>query len=1057
MATRGAAAAVALTLLSLVVAGAAFAVTPKQATKRAVAALGSTGHPVIVYGVATALRPGARITQAGGKKSARHLLTVGSERAFLFYEDGAPYRAYPHRGRVALVGASTGKIRLSRTFRHRPRVNGARPALRRVFIGDPFAPVDTFVSPGLGNRSPKADPRFAVVKQDTPKLITVTGSDDDGDLLIFFVTQQPLHGTLSGANSDLVYTPNPGYIGADRFHFKADDGDAISNDAKVTIDVRPRGAAPTVTTSAGCTSYTEQTPAVEVDPALTVTDADDTTLDSAKVRIASNHEGADDLRFTDQNGIAGSYDDITGVLYLNGTATVANYQAALRSVRYRNLAVGNPFATKDIEFTANDAGGDSAAATKSVCITEAGPNDKPVGGTSEGALNYIENDGPLPVDGGFFITDPDSSDLSGATVKFAASADPEDDDLGAPGPGGATPTFVPTEDVLAFTDQNGITSSWDGVNGILTLSGTSSVANYETALRSVTYENTSENPSDAARAVRIQLTDSAGANSTPVGRGILVTPVNDAPVVTPSDGVTSYTEGDPMTTIDAGLTVGDVDDTELESARVRISDGFQANQDDLVYVDQLGIAGVYNTGTGELTLTGTASVADYQTAISSIKYRHTGDDPSESKTVEYVVNDGDLDSDAATKTIAVTPVNDKPVLDASDAALAYTEGDGAVAADDGITVSDVDSDDLVGATVQITGNYASGEDVLAVSEQNGISGTFDSETGTLTLSGSASLADYQTALRSVTYQNTSDNPSTATRTLTFQGDDGGAENNLSDAVTRDVGVTATNDAPEVTTSGGSTSYTIGDSSGTEVDPALSVADPDDTNLESATVRIASGFESGDDLVYVDQLNIAGVYNTGTGELTLTGSAPVADYETALRSIKFRTSALSPSLSRSVEFSVNDGDADSAAAAKSIDLVTPPTNVAPIVTTSAGSTSYGSGDPAAVAIDGALTVTDADDTDLEGATVRIASGGFDPSDILGFEDQNNISGIYDAENGVLSLGGTASVADYEAALRSVTFKTNGAADTTRSIEFSANDGDDESNVATKAIDVGPPTF
>ena len=339
-----------------------------------------------------------------------------------------------------------------------------------------------------------------------------------------------------------------------------------------------------------------------------------------------------------------------------------------------------------------------------------------------------------------------------------------------------------------------------------------------------------------------------------------------------------------------------------------------------MFVDQLGISGSYDTGTGVLTLTGTASVADYQTALQSIKYRGTSDNPSASKTVEFTVNDGELDSIAATKDIAVTGVNDKPVLATTNTALSYSENAGAVAVDPGITANDVDSANLQGATVQITGNFSLGEDRLAFTDQNGITGFYDSETGTLTLTGSASVADYQTALSSVTYESTSNNPSTATRTVTFRADDGASSDNLSDPVTRDINVTASNDAPVVTTSDGSTTYTDGDNVGQQVDASVTVSDVDDTNIESAQVRISSGFQTGDDLVFVDQLGISGSYDTGTGVLTLTGTASVADYQTALQSIKYRNTGGSASTSRTVEFTVNDGDSDSAAAVKTVDIV-----------------------------------------------------------------------------------------------------------------------------------------
>ena len=1085
LAARGVLTALALSLftaLLLAAAAPASAVTHGQAAKRAVAALGSESGsaPVVVLGLPKPLRTGSRVTLANGKTVAK----AGTERAFFFYEDSGPYQAYPHAGRVALVGATSGKVKLSKAINRAPRVNGALPAFLtspkryrsskyRVFArsggggsapsdpimaGGPFAFPGNFQALGESNSPPKADKQTVTAKQDHPKSITLTGTDDES-MILFEITKPPDHGTLSGTPPNVVYLPNPGYLGADDFSFRTIDDRLESNTAKVSINVVPLGSPPTVTTSAGCTAYVEQTPSVPVDGALTVADPDDTTLDSATVSITANFERGDDLLFKDQNGIIGSYDDVTGVLALSGIASLSNYQAALRTVRYRNLGGISPSATKDVSFTANDAGNDSAPATKQICISEgdASANHRPVGETSEGALNYVENDGPLPIDGAFIALDADSVNLSGATVRFTDPIAPgEDDEDEVPGTEiGETPaSFAPAEDELGFTDQNGITGAYDDTTGVLTLSGVASVADYEAAVRSVTYENTSENPSPAARTIRFQVTDTEGASSFPSNRGVLVTPVNDAPVVTTTDGAGGYTEGDPATAVDAGLTVGDVDDTEIEGGQVRISDGFEAG-DELVWSDQLGIEGGYDSETGVLTLTGTASVADYQTALRSIEFVGTSDDPPATKTVEFVVNDGDLDSAAGARTISVTGVNDKPVLVASGSSVSYTENDDPVAIDPGIAASDVDSDDFAGATVQITGNLASGEDVLALEDQNGITGSYESETGTLTLSGTSSVANYEAALRSVTYRNSSENPSTATRTVTFQVNDGGATENLSDPVTGDVGVTAVNDAPSVTTSEDSTSYTIGDDSGVEVDEALTVGDPDDTDVESAQVRIASGFEAGDELVWSDQLGIEGGYDTGTGVLTLTGSTSVADYETALRSIKFRAATVATPGSRTVEFTVNDGDADSAAASKGIELaLPPPPNEAPVVTTSAGSSSYTLGDTNGSTVDSALTVTDADDVNLEGAQVQIE--GFEPGDDLVWTDQLGITGSFDSEVGVLPLTGSAPLADYETALRSIKFRHAGDNQSAfRSVAFKVNDGSVDSAFSLKSIDLVTP--
>jgi hypothetical protein len=130
-------------------------------------------------------------------------------------------------------------------------------------------------------------------------------------------------------------------------------------------------------------------------------------------------------------------------------------------------------------------------------------------GIESAALAYQENQ-ILPVTSTLVVTDSDSTDLSGATVAI-------------------TGNFVAAEDQLLFTNQNGITGNFSG--GILTLTGTSSVANYQTALRSVQYQNTSDAPSTATRTVTFQVTDTTSMTSNTQARNITVTPVNDAPVL----------------------------------------------------------------------------------------------------------------------------------------------------------------------------------------------------------------------------------------------------------------------------------------------------------------------------------------------------------------------------------------------------------------------------------------------------------------------------------------------------------------------------------------------
>merc|ERR1711964_727908 len=121
------------------------------------------------------------------------------------------------------------------------------------------------------------------------------------------------------------------------------------------------------------------------------------------------------------------------------------------------------------------------------------------------------------------------------------------------------------------------------------------------------------------------------------------------------------------------------------------------------------------------------------------------------------------------------------------------------------------------------------------------------------------------------------------------------------------------ETPTLADADGTLSFTEGDVA-TVIDSSLTVADVDDTHIESATISITSGFVSGEDVLsFVDAGSITGSYNAGSGVLTLTGSASKASYESALESITYHnTNTDNPNTgNRTVTWLVNDGDANSA--------------------------------------------------------------------------------------------------------------------------------------------------
>ena len=167
---------------------------------------------------------------------------------------------------------------------------------------------------------------------------------------------------------------------------------------------------------------------------------------------------------------------------------------------------------------------------------------------------------------------------------------------------------------------------------------------------------------------------------------------------------------------------------------------------------------------------------------------HLGAGETLVQTYLVTVDDGHGGTDSQTVTVAITGTNDAPLITAG-AALDYGWNDGARVIDENVTVADVDSTHLVGAAVSIAG-YVAGEDFLGFVDAGGITGIFDSDTGILELSGTATTAAYQDALRSVTYLNAAAEPTAGDRTIAFSVDDGHDE---SLAATSTVTITPFND------------------------------------------------------------------------------------------------------------------------------------------------------------------------------------------------------------------------------------------------------------------------
>lgn len=90
---------------------------------------------------------------------------------------------------------------------------------------------------GNVNQAPVADDQALATLENSPTAITLTGSDPDGDPLVFAIQDLPAHGELSGAAPSVTYTPHANYVGSDSFTFTVSDGLLSSGVATVSLTV----------------------------------------------------------------------------------------------------------------------------------------------------------------------------------------------------------------------------------------------------------------------------------------------------------------------------------------------------------------------------------------------------------------------------------------------------------------------------------------------------------------------------------------------------------------------------------------------------------------------------------------------------------------------------------------------------------------------------------------------------------------------------------------------------------------------------------------------------
>ncbi len=709
-------------------------------------------------------------------------------------------------------------------------------------------------------------------------------------------------------------------------------------------------------------------PVQAADTDATISDADSGNLVSVTVTLSNPLNGAAEFLSANTTGtsITGTYFVGTGVLSLTGSDTIANYEQVLRTVRYNNVSAVPDTTPRTITVIANDGNNDGNVAVSVLSVTAV--NNTPAFTGLDETPNFTEGGPATLLDSTTGIGDVELGSLNGGAGNYSGST------LTL-----ARHSAVNSDDVFSFSDDNGITllagnllkngqsiATFDTTTtaGELLISFTDAnseiptSADVDNVLSQITYANISAAPPSSV--LIDYVFDDGNSGSQGIGGAaqatgsltVGVTALNDAPVLdnTGVPSMTSITEDDVNNSGDliadiiargaGGDPITDADTSAVEGIAIRsvLSPGSGTWQ----YSTNAGVSwanlGSVNdssalllrdndrlryvpdplVGADSSTLSWKAWDQSSGTAGSKVSVASSG-----GSTAFSSANDA-ID-------VSVTAVNDAPVLDLDgdnssgatgvDYNTVFTENGGPVSiADNDWILSDIDNTSLAGMSITLFWQQnVETIDFTLPSSNISVLAFATGAPGSITFSftGLDSVANYQTLLQSLTYENPSENPDTSPRIIRISVNDG---SDASLVATTTVTTVAINDAPTASNLSTPEVYT----EDTVLDLSdIVVTDVDDTNTQ---VTLTLSDAAAGTLSVASSGAVSSSFNPATGVWTASGA--VSDVNTLLAGVTF-TPASNYDRNISIATSVNDGIAPAITGLKTLSAT--PINDAPVAT------------------------------------------------------------------------------------------------------------------------------
>ncbi|MBN3051166.1 tandem-95 repeat protein, partial [Pectobacterium brasiliense] len=291
----------------------------------------------------------------------------------------------------------------------------------------------------------------------------------------------------------------------------------------------------------------------------------------------------------------------------------------------------------------------------------------------------------------------------------------------------------------------------------------------------------------------------------------VTTSSNSAPVFSNLNGGATFTEKGSAVVIDSNVAVVD---TELDAlsgglgnysgASLTLARNGGANSQDnfgnsgLLGVLAAGQSFTYNgttvgnvttnsSGTLALTFNGNATSAIVNAVLQSLTYANSSDNPPASVTLNWVFNDGTINSSGSNQAIvSITPVNDAPTISNISVSKTFNEDSAQTFSASDFGFSDVDSGDTLQAVTIVTAPTAG--ELFIDANGDGVRGVGD----TLLVDGATVSAANISKLTFLPAENAN---GTGYATFTWTVSDGTASS--TDIGTMSLNVTAVNDAPVI--------------------------------------------------------------------------------------------------------------------------------------------------------------------------------------------------------------------------------------------------------------------